>query len=64
VLLFNILIFIGGLILLVKGAGLFVIASTSIAKRFGVPEFVCYTISTAVKHFERKTQMMRITYSQ
>lgn len=36
----NIFIFVGGLILLVKGADLFVEASTLIAKRFGVPELV------------------------
>jgi len=40
VLLINILAFVGGLILLVKGADLFVEASTLIAKRFGVSEFV------------------------
>ncbi|RPJ78297.1 MAG: calcium/sodium antiporter [Alphaproteobacteria bacterium] len=39
-LLINILAFVGGLILLVKGADLFVEASTLIAKRFGVSEFV------------------------
>ncbi len=38
--LINILIFVGGLILLVKGADLFVAASSLIAKRFGVSEFV------------------------
>ena len=38
--LINILIFVGGLILLVKGADLFVEASTLIAKRFGVSEFI------------------------
>jgi len=31
---------VGGLILLVKGKGLFVVASTLIAKRFEVSEFV------------------------
>jgi len=36
----NILIFLGGLVLLVKGADLFVSTSSLIAKRFGVSEFV------------------------
>ena len=36
----NVLLLAGGLILLVKGADLFVISSTSIAKRFGVSEFI------------------------
>lgn len=38
--LINILIFVGGLILLIKGADLFVESSSSIAKRFGVSEFI------------------------
>ncbi|WP_292388080.1 calcium/sodium antiporter [Methanosarcina sp. UBA5] len=37
---FNILIFLGGLILLVKGSELFVLTSSWIARRFGVSEFV------------------------
>lgn len=36
----NILIFLGGLVLLVKGADLFVLTSSLIARRFGVSEFV------------------------
>jgi K+-dependent Na+/Ca+ exchanger-like protein len=36
----NILVFLGGLVLLVKGADLFVLTSSRIAKRFGVSEFV------------------------
>ena len=36
----NILIFVGGLLLLVKGADLFVMSSSWIAKRFGVSEFI------------------------
>jgi cation:H+ antiporter len=36
----NVLIFLGGLLLLVKGADLFVFASSIIAKRFGVSEFI------------------------
>jgi len=36
----NILIFLGGLLLLVKGANLFVFTSSLIARRFGVSEFV------------------------
>lgn len=39
-LLINILLFVGGLILLAKGADLFVVVSSLIAKRFGVSEFV------------------------
>ena len=39
-LLINILVFMGGLVLLVKGADLFVDASSLIAKRFGVSEFI------------------------
>ncbi|KKG14966.1 sodium:proton exchanger [Methanosarcina sp. 2.H.T.1A.6] len=38
--LINALIFIGGLLLLVKGADLFVMSSSWIAKRFGVSEFI------------------------
>jgi cation:H+ antiporter len=40
VLIINILIFLGGLTLLVKGSDLFVLTSSRIARRFGVPEFV------------------------
>jgi cation:H+ antiporter len=36
----DVLLLAGGLILLVKGADLFVISSSSIAKRFGVSEFI------------------------
>jgi len=36
----NILIFLGGLLLLVKGSDLFVLTSSRIARRFGVSEFV------------------------
>ncbi|MGB9939357.1 calcium/sodium antiporter [Methanosarcina sp.] len=36
----NILIFLGGLVLLVKGADLFVSTSSLIARRFGVSEFI------------------------
>lgn len=36
----NILIFLGGLVLLVKGSDLFVLTSSRIARRFGVSEFV------------------------
>jgi K+-dependent Na+/Ca+ exchanger-like protein len=36
----NILIFLGGLVLLVKGSDLFVLTSSQIARRFGVSEFV------------------------
>ncbi len=36
----NILIYLGGLALLVKGADLFVVTSSLIAKRFGVSEFI------------------------
>jgi len=36
----NILIFLGGLVLLVRGADLFVLTSSRIARRFGVSEFV------------------------
>ena len=39
-LIINILIFLGGLTLLVKGSDLFVLTSSRIARRFGVPEFV------------------------
>lgn len=39
-LIINILIFLGGLTLLVKGSDLFVLTSSLIARRFGVPEFV------------------------
>ena len=38
--LINILVFVGGLLLLVKGADLFVMSSSWIAKRFGVSEFI------------------------
>ncbi|AKB19989.1 calcium/sodium antiporter [Methanosarcina sp. WWM596] len=38
--LINALIFVGGLLLLVKGADLFVMSSSWIAKRFGVSEFI------------------------
>ncbi|MCC4770727.1 calcium/sodium antiporter [Methanosarcina sp. DH2] len=38
--LINVLIFVGGLLLLVKGADLFVMSSSLIAKRFGVSEFI------------------------
>lgn len=38
--LINILIFVGGLALLIKGADIFVISSSSIAKRLGISEFV------------------------
>lgn len=38
--LINILVFVGGLVLLVKGADLFVVTSSLIAKRFGVSEFI------------------------
>ena len=38
--LINVLIFVGGLMLLVKGADLFVMSSSWIAKRFGVSEFI------------------------
>jgi len=40
VLLINILIFVGGLVLLIKGADLFVVSSSLIAKKFGVSEFI------------------------
>lgn len=36
----NILVFLGGLVLLVRGADLFVLTSSLIARRFGVSEFV------------------------
>ena len=36
----NILVFLGGLVLLVRGADLFVLTSSRIARRFGVSEFV------------------------
>lgn len=36
----DILIFVGGLLLLVKGADLFVMSSSWIAERFGVSEFI------------------------
>jgi K+-dependent Na+/Ca+ exchanger-like protein len=36
----DVLLLLGGLILLVKGADLFVISSSSIAKRFGISEFI------------------------
>lgn len=39
-LLINILIFVGGLVLLITGADLFVVSSSLIAKRFGVSEFI------------------------
>lgn len=39
-LLINILIFVGGLVLLIKGADLFVVTSSLIAKRFEVSEFI------------------------
>ncbi len=38
--LIDVLIFVGGLLLLVKGADLFVTSSSLIAKRFGVSEFI------------------------
>lgn len=38
--LINVLVFVGGLVLLVKGADLFVVTSSLIAKRFGVSEFI------------------------
>ncbi|WP_332881926.1 hypothetical protein [Methanosarcina horonobensis] len=38
--LINVFMFVGGLILLVKGADLFVMSSSLIAKRFGVSEFI------------------------
>ena len=38
--LINVLLFIGGLLLLVKGADLFVMSSSLIAKRFGVSELI------------------------
>lgn len=38
--LFDVLIFVGGLLLLVKGADLFVMSSSWIAQRFGVSEFI------------------------
>jgi len=40
VLLINILIFVNGLVLLIKGADLFVVTSSLIAKRFEVSEFI------------------------
>jgi len=40
VFLINVLVFVGGLVLLVKGADLFVVTSSLIAKRFGVSEFI------------------------
>jgi cation:H+ antiporter len=40
VLLINILIFVSGLVLLIKGADLFVVTSSLIAKRFEVSEFI------------------------
>ena len=36
----NVLVFLGGLVLLVRGADLFVVTSSLIAKRFGVSEFI------------------------
>lgn len=36
----DVLVFIGGLLLLVKGADLFVVSSSRIAQRFGVSEFI------------------------
>jgi cation:H+ antiporter len=36
----NIFLFVGGLLLLVKGADIFVVSSSLIAKRFGVSEFI------------------------
>lgn len=38
--LINVLVLVGGLLLLVKGADLFVVSSSWIAKRFGVSEFI------------------------
>lgn len=38
--LINVLVFVGGLLLLVKGADFFVMSSSGIAKRFGVSEFI------------------------